>query len=189
MLATLQALYLFGPLLLASALSAIVLKYDLLRSLRRPIDHGWKVRGRRIFGDSKTWRGVVVAVVGCVAGVAIQRAVAGDHLASISLVDYRALDFVPFGISMGIGAMLGELPNSFIKRQLGIAPGKTTTGPLRGVFYLWDQVDLIAGAWLTISPWVRPSPGVVVASFVLAAVIHPTVSLVGYLIGARSSAR
>jgi len=185
----LQAFYLFVPLLVASALSGLVLKHDLWRRLRRPIDHGKMWRGRRLFGDSKTWRGVVVAVVGCLSGVALQSALAGTRVDSLSLLDYPSAQAVWVGAAMGAGAMLGELPNSFTKRQLGIAPGKTTRGPLAVVFYVWDQVDLLTGAWPAISLCVTPRAEVVVASFLLALVVHPTISLVGFVLGARKTAR
>lgn len=184
-----QVLYLFAPLLLASALSGLVLRLDLAPALRRPIDGHRTFRGRRLFGDSKTWRGVVVAVVGCIAGVALQSALIGDRAGAIALVDYRAIDPWGFGAAMGAGAMAGELPNSFTKRQLGIPPGKTTRGPLRAVFYVWDQVDLLTAAWPAIAWWVRPDAATVVASFALALLVHPLVSLIGYAIGARRTAR
>lgn len=187
-MAFVQAAYLFAPLLVASALSAVVLRFDLWRPLRRPIDGGRSWRGRRLFGDSKTWRGVVVAVVGCIAAVAVQ-GVIGERASWVALVDYRAIPSIPFAIAMGLGAMLGELPNSFTKRRLGIAPGKTTSGPLAVVFYVWDQVDLLFGAWPLIAIWVLLEPGVIAASLVLVLVLHPAVSLLGYLLGARTSAR
>jgi hypothetical protein len=185
----LQAFYLFVPLLVASALSGLVLKHDLWRRLRRPIDHGTTWRGHRLFGDSKTWRGVVVAVIGCLIGVALQCALVATRVDSLSLLDYSGRGAVWVGAAMGAGAMVGELPNSFAKRQLGIAPGKTTKGPLSIVFYVWDQVDLLIGAWPAISFWVAPDAEVVVASFALALVIHPTISLIGFAAGARKSAR
>jgi hypothetical protein len=39
-MAFIQAVYLFAPLLVASVLSAVVLRFDLWRLLRRPIDRG-----------------------------------------------------------------------------------------------------------------------------------------------------
>lgn len=187
MLALAEAAYLFAPLVVAAVLSAVVLKYDLWKPLRVPIDGGSRVRGRRLFGDSKTWRGVVVAVVGCTAGVAIQKYVVGDT--RLALVDYADVPVLGLGVAMGVGAMAGELPNSFVKRQRGIAPGKTTTGPLALVFYVWDQVDLLIGAWPLIALWIPVERDVVLASFTLALVAHPLVSLIGYLVGARRSAR
>src|SRR5689334_20677398 len=87
-IAAAQALYFLSPLLVASVLSAVVLRFDLFPRVRRPIDGGRTYRGRRILGDGKTWRGVLVAVVGSVAGVTLQK-----HLLHIPgwlpLVDYR----------------------------------------------------------------------------------------------------
>lgn len=183
-----RAAYLFAPLLIASALSGVVLRFDLWQPLRRPIDRGLAWRGQRVLGDSKTWRGVVVAMVGCMAGVAVQ-ALAGDRVGSVAIVDYHDVRAVPFAIAMGLGATLGELPNSFAKRRLGIAPGTTTSGGLAIVFYVWDQVDLLTGAWPLIAIWVPLELEVILASFALVLVLHPTVSLIGFLVGARTSAR
>lgn len=184
-----QALYLFAPLLASAALSGLVLRFDWLRSLRRPIDCGATFRGRRLFGDSKTWRGVVVAVVGCVASVALQRMVSDVIPASLQLVDYPSVSTPCFGAAMGIGAMAGELPNSFTKRQLGIPPGTSTRGWPALVFYVWDQVDLLTGAWPLLFFWVRPSAPIVAATFVVAMLVHPAVAAIGFLMGARTSAR
>jgi hypothetical protein len=189
LLALARALYLLCPLIVAAGLSGAVLRFELFRFLKRPIDGGLTFRGRRVFGDSKTWRGVAVAVVGCVLAVAVQKYLLSGVCPWLELVDYAHVDAVAFGAAMGAGSMLGELPNSFAKRQLGIAPGATTRGVPAAVFYVWDQVDLLTTAWPCIAFWVRPSLAVVVASFVLALVLHPSVSLIGYLIGARKSAR
>jgi hypothetical protein len=186
--ATIQALYLFAPLLVASALSGVVLRLDLFPKLKRPVDGGHTFRGCRVFGDSKTWRGFIVAAVPCTATVLVQRfAVAPPEW--LLVVDYDAVNSFAFGITMGTAAMVGELPNSFVKRQLGIAPGGTARGTLAAVFWLWDQVDLLTTVWPALWLWVRPRPLLVVMSFVLALALHPTISLVGYLIGARRSIR
>jgi hypothetical protein len=41
-------------------------------------------------------------------------------------------------------------------RQLDIAPGQTGNGGVAALFYVWDQVDLLA-AWLFIACWARPT--------------------------------
>ncbi len=184
-----QALYLFVPLLVSAALSGIVLRYNLVSALRRPIDGGHVFRGHRIFGESKTWRGVVVAVVASIGTVLVQRSVQTLVPASLQVVDYERTHAFWFGGAMGLGAMLGELPNSFVKRQLGIAPGRTTRGWLAAVFYVWDQVDLLTGAWPLLLYWLRPTVLLVALSFVVALAIHPLVALLGYAMGARKSAR
>ncbi len=183
-----RVLYLFLPLLVSAALAGVVFGFDLLPALRRPIDAGLSFRGRRVFGDSKTWRGVVVAVAGSIGTVALQRAGAA-HTVSLALVDYRGLNPVCFGMAMGGGAMLGELPNSFVKRRLGIPPGGTSRGWRGILFYVWDQVDLLTGAWPLLLAWICPGPLVVVVSFALALGVHPLIALVGYLVRARKSPR
>mgnify|MGYP001584509993 CR=1 FL=1 len=183
-----QALYLLSPLLAAAALSAAVLRFDLAPWARRPIDLGLAIGGVRLFGDGKTWRGLAVAVLGCIAAASVQRAI-GDRAGRLAVVDYAAIDPILFGAAMGAGAILGELPNSFVKRRLGIAQGKTTTGPLAAVFYVWDQVDLLTGAWPLLLPWLRPDGALVAASFALVLILHPALSLAGWLLGARKTAR
>lgn len=189
-LAAAQALYLFSPLLVASAISGIVLRFDLFSALKRPIDAGRSFRGHRLFGDSKTWRGVAVAVVGCTLTASVQKhLLIGAALDRVALVDYRHTNEFAFGLAMGAGAMLGELPNSFVKRRLGIAPGATRRGALAVVFYVWDQIDLLTTAWPLLCFWVHPTPLIVVMSGVLGLGLHPAVSLIGYLIRARRTAR
>lgn len=178
-----QTTLLFAPLLFAGAVAAVVLRFDLLAWARRPIDCGATLRGVRLFGDNKTWRGLLVAVVAAALGAELQAC-----LAARSLVEPDAPAFV-VGALMGLGAILGELPNSFLKRRLGIAPGRTTKGPLAAVFYVLDQVDLLLGAWPLIAPFVRATPWHVVASFVVALLIHPTMSVIGWALGVRRTAR
>jgi CDP-2,3-bis-(O-geranylgeranyl)-sn-glycerol synthase len=183
-----RVVYLFSPLLAAAALAGIVQHYDLWTALKRPIDGGATFRGRRVFGDNKTWRGVACALVGCIATVTIQRYLIGDLASTLAVVDYGRANPIAFGATMGGGAMLGELPNSFVKRRLGIAPGAGARGILRPVFYLWDQVDFLTTTWPLLLFWARPSWQLVLASFVLAPAVHQSVTIVGFLIGARRRA-
>lgn len=186
-----QVLYLFAPLVVAAALSGLVLRFDLLPALRRPIDAGRTFRGRRWFGDNKTWRGVVIAIAGSVATTFAQKFLLARALPQLELVRYEAMslpELVLFGSALGGGATLGELPNSFVKRQLGILPGQPARGALSALFYVWDQIDLLA-AWPLIAFWVRPTPALVAISALLVLAIHPLISLIGFVIGARRSAR
>ena len=187
-LTAVRVLHLFAPLFVAAALSGAVIRYDLVHALRRPIDGGRSWRGRRLLGDSKTWRGVVVAVVGCAAAALVQKPLAA-HVPAVCLIDYRDVEPLWFGAAMGAGAMLGELPNSFVKRRLGIPPGATAKGWRGALFYVWDQVDLLTGAWPAMLPWVRPHAFVVVVSFLLALAVHPLVAAIGFAMGARKTAR
>lgn len=184
-----QALYLFAPLLAAAALSAVVLRWDLLAWLKRPIDGGATLGGRRVFGDNKTWRGVFVAVAGSVAAVAAQKYLIGGAAGRLAVVDYERAGGVWLGLALGGGATLGELPNSFVKRRLDVAPGASTRGAWGALFYFWDQLDLLTTTWPLLLFWIRPSLLLVGASVALVLVVHPLVALVGYVVGARRTAR
>lgn len=188
-LATAQAFYLFSPLLVAAGLAAVVMRRDGLRFWNRPLDGGRMLRGKRWLGDGKTWRGALLAVCGCCLGTVVQRAGAGAVPGALQVVDYTAIDPLGFGAALGLGAVLGELPNSFVKRRLGIPRGETAKGPLAAVFYVWDQVDTLLGAWPLACIWLTPRPLLVAMSMALALTVHPALAWIGYRVGARSSAR
>lgn len=185
----LQSLYLFSPLLVASGLSALAIHFGWFKAFFTPIDAGLTLRGRRLFGDNKTWRGVLVAVLGAVAGVAAQKALPADMVGDLAVVDYAQVNPLAMGAAMGCGATLGELPNSFVKRQLGVAPGGTASGARAALFFVWDQVDTVLGAFPLLRPWLHPSWALFAASLIVALVIHPAASLLGYALGVRRSAR
>lgn len=77
----------------------------------RPLDGGRTLAdGHRLLGNSKTWRGAVLAPL--VTGVA-----------ALPLL-------LPMGIGVlvGMGAMLGDLLSSFVKRRLGMASSSRALG-------------------------------------------------------------
>ncbi|GAH96436.1 unnamed protein product, partial [marine sediment metagenome] len=102
------------------------------------------------------------------------------------LLDYGKSGYF-FGILLGLGMTVGELPNSFAKRQLEILPGKGKKGLLGVAFFLFDQVDLTIGIWVFFFFLIRPSLLLVLWSFPLTIVLHVTISRVGYLLGMRKT--
>lgn len=108
----------------------------------KPIDFGRSWRGKRIFGDSKTWRGLAIALVaGTLFGLLWFYLSKSGPLGQVyyGAFDFRITDPF-FGLYLAAGAMLGDLLNSFLKRRLGMAPGQ----PLWG----FDQLNLIFGGLL-----------------------------------------
>jgi hypothetical protein len=188
-LAAAQALYLFSPLLVAAGLAGLVMRQDRLRFANHPFDGGAMLCGKRLLGDGKTWRGALLAITGSCLGTVVQRAAADAVPDTLQVVEYASIDVLAFGTALGLGAVLGELPNSFVKRRLGIARGETAQGPLALVFYVWDQIDTLLGAWPLLRIWLEPRPLLVLTSMALALTVHPVVAWVGYHVGARSSAR
>ena len=77
----------------------------------RPLDSGRKLSdGQRLWGDSKTWRGLLLAL-----------SITG--LAALAL-GLPAL----IGVIIGAAAMLGDLLSSFVKRRLGMASSSMALG-------------------------------------------------------------
>src|SRR6185369_11647711 len=50
---------LFAPLFLGMVAHGLCIRFGLLRGLAVPIDGGRRWRGKRLFGDNKTYRGIV----------------------------------------------------------------------------------------------------------------------------------
>jgi len=128
-------------------------KSALSERLAIPLDGGRTLFGRPIFGPNKTWKGFVVMVPAtalaflALGTLALQAPAIGQRLWALSPAQYAGL-----GLIAGIGFMLGELPNSFVKRQLEIPAG----GAPRGLVARWlafavDRLDSIAGMLLAIA--------------------------------------
>jgi hypothetical protein len=184
-----RAAYLLLPLLCGALAGGVVLRFGLWPGLRRPIDGGWCVRGRRLFGDNKTWLMVWTGVIGCTAGVLLQKYVLRDLARPLAVIDYARVSAVSLGVALGAAVSAGELPNSFVKRQLGIPPGHPGPRGWRWLTAVCDQVDVLICVWPVLLLWVRPSLGLVAASFLVVLVVHPLVTLVGWWIGVRARPR
>jgi hypothetical protein len=184
-------LWLLLPLLGGASLHGLCMRYGWLSFLARPIDAGRQWRGRPIFGGSKTWRGPVAVALGAWLVYGLQRGPLHQlgALRALELVDYATLPGAWFGLLLGGIAELAELPNSFVKRRLGIAPGGTARGVSSVLFYLWDQLDVLLGYWLVLAGWLAPSPLRLLVSVGIAGVVHPLLTLIGFLLGMRPTAR
>lgn len=177
-----RILWLSVPVLVAAVVQIAAIKRDWLARLKVPLDGGRTWRGVRLFGDNKTWRGLLIY-----AGVSTLAILPQGLLLrapSLEYFDYGSPGtLVAAGFLLGLGFALGELPNSFIKRRIGIAPG-TRGNPL---FVLLDQVDSLIGVLLCLTPiWVAP-PLVWAVTLVLCSGIHIAFNGVFVLLGLKKS--
>jgi len=118
------------PLVLSNSLHMVIVKRNLLPAIHTPI---W-LWG---FGRNKTWRGLIfVPVVNAIVLT----------LLSLSISPYLAMPAV-IGFVLGLAYMIFELPNSFLKRRLGMAPGENT-GKHRIAFSMLDKMDSAIGVVL-----------------------------------------
>ena len=173
-----SARWVFLPALGAHLAQAPVLRWDLLPALKRPIS-------RRLFGENKTWRGALVMTAGTVAATVALHRVPGYRRRVPPSITATGPTVV--GLRLGIAVWIGELPNSFVKRRLGIPPGEQRRSPAGVAVSIIDQADWVPAAWLLLAPVWRMRPAEVTQVAVLVAFLHLPVNLIGYAIGARTS--
>jgi hypothetical protein len=130
------------------------LKWEGSRRFSFRLDRGLTLRGRPLLGGNKTLRGLVVMVpaVACFfALIGGGRDAFGPWL-SQGLWPLSGSRYFLLGAGAGLAFMLGELPNSFLKRQFDIPPGgHPASPPLRALCFVVDQVDSVAGGLLALS--------------------------------------
>jgi hypothetical protein len=181
------AMFLIAAFMLAGVCQASWLAWSASRRLAWPLDAGLTVRGRRVFGANKTVRGVIVMVPATGAAFMTTAAVAPWEtfdLWPLSIAGYGAL-----GVLAGAGFMAGELPNSFLKRQLAIAPGAPACGPIaRPLFFLIDRMDSALGMLAALAIAVPVPIATVVAVLAVGPAIHGVFSLLTFRLGGKARA-
>jgi hypothetical protein len=181
-----EAPWVFLPAAGAALAHAPVLTFDLFPALKRPMDFGARVRGRRVFGDNKTWRGALFMGSGVVGA-----AVALDRFAWFRArlpADLREAGPLRYGGLLAFGVVAGELPNSFLKRQLDVDPGERRWTPAGVAMVLFDQADFVIATWLVMLPVWRMPWRYAAKAFADVAGVHMVINVVGYALGARTSA-
>jgi CDP-2,3-bis-(O-geranylgeranyl)-sn-glycerol synthase len=146
----------------------------------RPIDGGRTWRGERLLGDGKTWRGTAL---GAVAGTVL--AMFLDALAPVELLGVSLPGFPPAAaVALPVGAMLGDIVASFLKRRTGRERGAAFPG--------LDQLDFVAGA-LALGALLAPgwfgsvfTLPVLAVVLLVTPVLHVGTNAVGYLLGLKA---
>jgi len=147
----------------------------------RPIDGGRTLGGRRLLGDGKTWRGTAV---GWAAGAALALLL-GAVRAPVGAALGVDLPPVPPAavLALPLGAMLGDIGASFLKRRTGRRRG----APFPGL----DQLDFVVGA-LVLALVAAPgwfvatfTPPVLAAVVVLTPLLHVSTNAAAYALGLK----
>ena len=178
----LRSLWLALPVILGGAIHIAVLRGGLFPTLARlPLDLGLRLRGRRLFGANKTWRGALIMIGGTALCSVVQAQVAlhADWARRLVLAEFSLEHPILWGLLLGSGYIGGELPNSLLKRQLGIGPGEAAASPgLRRLFWLIDQADSLAGVLLGMCVVYVPPLSVVASLTLITLLVHPAMALV-----------
>ncbi|MBU0535424.1 MAG: CDP-archaeol synthase, partial [Nanoarchaeota archaeon] len=124
-----------------------------LKFMAKPIAPRIKIRGKSLFGNHKTFRGLFVAsLIGILVFLIQVLLFRYSTFQMISIFDYvlffQRYNILP-GFLLGFGAIFGDMFESMIKRQLNRPPGAK--------FIPWDQIDFVFGSLLFISLLYIPS--------------------------------
>jgi CDP-2,3-bis-(O-geranylgeranyl)-sn-glycerol synthase len=153
-----------------------------------PVDRGkFHTDGRRLFGDGKTWRGLIAGIAfGSLIGILqifVETQVEHEYFLGFGSVPMAYV----IVILLSVGAMLGDLVGSYIKRRLNKPRG--TNIPIL------DQFDFLIGAWvlLLIFNWSwffeRYIYGEnilgLIFILILTLILHRFTNIIGYKIGKK----
>ena len=165
------------PLIVGGIIHMVAVKADILSYLKKPIHQRW-------FGQNKTWRGFVVMPMATWPGVWL-----AQWLESLFDLNAPLLTLQPawlLGLWLGIGYCLAELPNSFVKRRLGIKEGQTADR-FKWFFVFFDQADSAIGCLLVYRimlfiPW-----STFTLAILLGTAIHLMINISLYMAGIRKN--
>ena len=182
------ALFLLGAFTLAGIAQTAWFAAPISRAFALPLDGGLHLRRRRLLGENKTARGFVVMVPATAVAFALIADVAGSRTVS-GLWSLPTTGYALLGGWAALGFMAGELPNSFIKRQLDISPGdapRSRTWTI--VQFIGDRFDSGIGM-LTAVSLAAPTPALTwIYVLLLGPVIHWSFSLVLFRLGLKRRA-
>ncbi len=104
------------------------------------IDGGLKLGKYRLFGETKTWMGLVAGAVGGGIGGIFQFSISFPFGPDVYSNDLSLWTLIWMGSFVGLCALLGDLIKSFFKRRLGYESGQP--------WLFFDQIDFIVGAYV-----------------------------------------
>jgi CDP-2,3-bis-(O-geranylgeranyl)-sn-glycerol synthase len=146
---------------------------------KRPIDFGKRLAdGHRIFGNGKTIEGFVLGMAAGIfyAGVLSWLAPTLNAYAAIWGVTLPRMSLF-IGFMIALGALIGDLAGSFIKRRLGLARGTS-------VLFL-DQLNFVVGALLFAYAFTQITLWMVVIALIITPALHRLVCMIGYALGLK----
>jgi len=140
-----QCLLITLPIILSGLFFIFTLKRNYFDWLKIPIDCGLTIRGKRLFGANKTLRGFIIMPI-----VTFSTVILMSYLIKLFNIDTEIIifDYNFFesykALIYGFAYPLGELPNSFIKRQLDIKPGENASRGIKKIIInFFDNADSI----------------------------------------------
>ena len=171
-----EAMWLILPAYAANGLVPLVGK---LKNLH-PIDGGRVFRdGRPLLGQGKSWEGLFTgSLIGSL--IATVEMLAFPYLPfDASPVPLTIVTMSPFlGFLLGLGAMLGDIAASFLKRRLNLKRGAPAP--------VLDQDDFVLGSLLFASLLIPLKPDWFLMLLIVTPLFHITANLIAYKLGIKN---
>lgn len=139
---------------------------------KKPIDFGKNLGKERILGDGKTIEGTLGGLAFGLFIVLVQIFVQ-SQITLIKDYGFIEINFV-LGLCLVIGALLGDMLGSFIKRRLGIKRGSPAP--------LLDQLDFLFGALILSSIFVKLELITILILVIVTPIIHYISNGIAYLL-------
>ena len=175
----LQALYFMLPAYFANMAPVFAAKLFGNR-WSAPVDGGARWRGKPILGSHKTWRGLIAGIAVAIAAVALQNEAYGASWGkALSVIPYDSYNLFALGLLFGVGALGGDMAKSFVKRRVGVAPGRPWAP--------WDQLDFVIGALAMVSIVFTPPFIIVALAIIFSPALHIAVNQIGYALGLKAT--
>lgn len=119
----------FLPAGVANMSPVLANRLPIIKNWQTPMDFGLSYHGKRLLGDNKRWRGVVLGTLMAVfTGLITNHFYFHNNNLKLWLI-HSAL--------VGLGALLGDAIESYFKRLVGKKPGER--------WFPFDQLDYIVG--------------------------------------------
>ncbi len=166
------------PVIVAGVLHMAVVRFDLLPFLKIPVS-------KSLFGQNKTLRGFVVMPLFSILGFWLLHGVASGSSVAPT-VNFDQYSVWVSGLILGLAYVLAELPNSFIKRRMGAAPGELPQQNAR-LFMLMDQFD--SGLLCLFAYWYfwQMPPMTCVATLIMIPVLALGIKRILFLFGLKKT--
>jgi CDP-2,3-bis-(O-geranylgeranyl)-sn-glycerol synthase len=162
-------LYLFVPAFVANAVPVLIKNIPALAEWNTPIH-------AECFGKNKTYRGFLFGVLFAVLVSVLQYAL--RHVAvfsSVTMFHDTVGQSALVGLLLGFGALAGDVVESYAKRRMKLAPGKSLP--------VWDGVDYILGAMLCIMPVYIVSGSEMFILLIIAPLLSLLSNIFSYMVG------
>ncbi|MFP5406515.1 MAG: CDP-archaeol synthase, partial [Gammaproteobacteria bacterium] len=144
-----------------------------------------------LLGDNKTWAGLMAlpAAGAALFGLAYTLLPAVAPVFFARLWPLSVVQAAWLGGTLGAAFMLAELPNSFLKRRLGIAPGSAgSRQPLACLLAIVDRLDSLCGVLAALALTVGLTLSLAAWSVVLGASLHAAFSVLMYSLRLKARA-